>query len=287
MIYLLLSIIASTLIFVIFNLLGKFKINTLQAIIINYFAAFTTGILSSNETFVAKEIIYKEWFLGAVFLGFLFISIFNVMALTAQRNGLSVASVASKMSVVIPIVFGLYVYNETSNFQKTTGIILALIAVYLTSVKARTGTIKIKNLWLPILLFIGSGVIDTTIKYLENSYVSSDGIPLFSATIFAIAGIIGVLILTVKAIQGKFKFDSRSIFGGLILGVVNYYSIYLILKALDYKGIESSTIFTVNNVAIVMLSTLVGLLFFKEKLSLKNWVGILVAILSILLVTLA
>ncbi|AEH02818.1 EamA family transporter [Lacinutrix sp. 5H-3-7-4] len=287
MIYLLLSIIASTLIFVIFNLLGKFKINTLQAIIINYFAAFTTGILSSNETFVVKEIIHKEWFLGAVFLGFLFISIFNVMALTAQRNGLSVASVASKMSVVIPIVFGLYVYNETSNFQKTTGIILALIAVYLTSVKARTGTIKIKNLWLPILLFIGSGVIDTTIKYLENSYVSSDGIPLFSATIFAIAGIIGVLILTVKAIQGKFKFDSRSIFGGLILGVVNYYSIYLILKALDYKGIESSTIFTVNNVAIVMLSTLVGLLFFKEKLSLKNWVGILVAILSILLVTLA
>jgi drug/metabolite transporter (DMT)-like permease len=287
LIYLLLSILASTLIFVIFNLLGKYKINTLQAIVANYFTAFTVGIISTEEAISATEIINKNWFYGAVFLGFLFIAIFNVMALTAQRNGLSVASVASKMSVAIPIIFGLYAYNESLSFQKTIGILLALFAVYLTSVKAKGGKVSFKNLWLPILLFFGSGVIDTTIKFIETTYVSKNGIPLFSATVFAIAGIIGVAILSVKAIQGHFKFDYKSLIGGVVLGIVNYYSIYMLLKALKIENFESSSIFTVNNVAIVMLSTLIGLAFFKEKLSIKNWSGIAIAILSIVLVTLA
>ncbi|WP_299386443.1 EamA family transporter [uncultured Lacinutrix sp.] len=287
MIYLLLSILASTLIFVIFTLLGKYKINTLQAIVVNYFTAFITGVLSSTETISFKKVINEDWIYGAIFLGFLFISIFNVMALTAQRNGLSVASVASKMSVVIPIVFGIYAYNESLTIIKTIGILLALFAVYLTSVKAKTGKVSLKNLWLPILLFFGSGTIDTTIKYIETSYVSNNGIPIFSATIFAIAGIIGIVILSAKAITGKIKFDYRSIFGGIILGIVNYYSIYMLLKALQVDSFESSSIFTINNVAIVMLSTILGLLFFKEKLSLKNWFGIAIAIFSIVLVTLA
>lgn len=287
MIYLLLSILASTLIFVIFTLFGKYKINTLQAIVFNYFTAFTTGILSSTKTITVNEIINEDWFYGALFLGFLFIAIFNVMALTAQRNGLSVASVASKMSVVIPIVFGLYAYNESLSIVKTIGILLALFAVYLTSVKAKTGKVSFKNLWLPILLFFGSGTIDTTIKYIETTYVSDNGIPIFSATIFAIAGIIGIIIISAEAIKGKFKLDLKSVFGGIILGIVNYYSIYMLLKALQVDSFESSSIFTINNVAIVMLSTLIGLAFFKEKLSIKNWSGIAIAILSIVLVTLA
>lgn len=287
MIYLLLSILASTLIFVIFNLLGKYRINTLQAIVFNYFAACSMGLLNTDATLNTLEVVNQKWFYGAVFLGFLFIAIFNVMALTAQRHGLSVASVASKMSVVIPIVFGLSAYQEHLGWQKGIGILLALIAVYLTSIKARTGTIRLKNLWLPILLFLGSGIIDTTIKYLETSYISNDSIPIFSATIFFIAGCIGVLILITKAIQKKLVFDIRSVFAGFLLGIVNYYSIYMLIKALQIKDFESSTIFTVNNVAIVMLSTLVGLTFFKEKLSIKNWTGIITAVISIVLITLS
>lgn len=287
MIYLLLSILASTLIFIIFNLVGKYKINTLQVIVVNYFTAFTTGILSTNESVHLNTIITSKWFFGALFLGFLFIAIFNIMALTAQRNGLSVASVASKMSVIIPVIFGLYAYKESLSLQKGIGIVLALVAVYLTAVKSKSKPFNIKNLWLPIVLFFGSGIIDTSIKYLETTYVSSNGIPIFSATIFFIAGIIGVVILSAKAIKGTFEFDYRSIFCGIILGIVNYYSIYMLLKALQFEGFESSTIFTVNNVAIVMLSTLIGLAAFKEKLSFKNWTGIGIAIISIILVTLS
>ena len=287
MIYLLLSIIASTLIIVLFKLFEKYKANTIQAIVFNYYAAFFCGIFLYDSTIIITEITSSVWFYGAIALGFLFILIFNLMALTAQRNGLSVASVAAQMSVVIPIVFGIIVYKEQAGLQKIIGIIFALIAVYLTAVKSNTKFNLRQGLLLPFAVLIGSGIIDTSIKYIETTYLASNGIPIFSATIFGCAALIGTIILFIKSLKKDFKFDFKSLLGGIILGVVNYGSIYFLLKALQYIGLESSSIFTVNNVAIVMLSTIVGLVLFKEHISKKNWIGIAIAIISILLVTLA
>lgn len=287
MIYLLLSILASTCIFLIFKLFDRFKVNTLQAIVFNYIVACLCGLLTYNKPINLIEITEEKWFYGAIALGFLFISIFNVMAITAQRNGISVASVATKMSVIIPVFFGIYMYGESTGYQKIIGIILALLAVYFVSIKPNSNLHLKSSLLLPFVLFLGSGIIDTSIKYLETTYVSENGIPIFSATIFCFAACIGLGLLIVKIIKKEFKFNPQSLIGGAILGITNYASIYYLLKALDHESIESSTIFTVNNVAIVMLSSLIGYILFKEKLSVKNWIGVSFAIISILLVTLA
>ena len=58
------------------------------------------------------------------------------------------------------------------------------------------------------------------------------------------------------------------------------------MKALRSGLFESSGIFTVNNVSIVVLSTLLGILFFKERLLVKNWIGIGLAVVSIFLIAL-
>jgi len=287
LIYLLLSILASTAIFIVFKLFERYKINTLQAIVVNYITASICGLLNYTPIVRITKIIDYKWFYGAIALGFLFIAVFNLMALTAQRNGLSVASVASKMSVVIPVVFGLYAYNESLGFQKVFGIILALVAVYLTAIKAKSSISIRHGLFLPFILFLGSGIIDASIKYLETTYVAKNDIPIFSATIFGCSAIIGIIILMLKAINKSFNFKIQNVIGGIVLGIINYYSIFYLLKALQFEGLESSTLFTVNNVAIVMVSTLVGLFLFKESISKKNWLGICLAIVSILLVTLA
>ncbi|MFD0861865.1 EamA/RhaT family transporter [Sungkyunkwania multivorans] len=286
MIYLALSILISSSLFVIFKLFEKFNLDTLHCIIVNYIVACICGYLNYHGNTKVAEIPEQPWFLGTIALGFLFISVFNVMALTSQRNGLSVASVAGKMSVVIPVIFGVWAYDEHLGFVKILGILLALMAVYLTSIKESASFTK-GNLLLPVLLFLGSGVIDTSIKYLETNYVPSDGIPLFSATIFAFAAIIGLAIITFQIIKGNFRFIGKNILGGIALGIPNYYSIYYLLKALQTKGLESSTLFTINNVAIVMLTTLFGLFIFKERLIPRNWLGIVIAIISIIIVTLA
>lgn len=285
MIYLLLSILSSTCIFVLFKLFNVFKIDTFQAIVVNYFVAATVGFLSYENSINTAAIIGSQWFVGAVILGVLFISIFNLMAVTAQKNGISIASVASKMSVIIPIIFGIYMYNENAGMVKIVGILVALIAVYLASVKTKENQPRSKSVLLPAILFLGSGIIETSLKFIETNYVERIGIPIFSATIFACAALIGLLVLTIKMSTKQLMPDLKSLPAGIFLGMVNYYSIYFLLKALQHNGSESSTIFTLNNVSIVMLSSVLGFILFKERLSLKNIIGIILAVISIILVT--
>ncbi|OEY73207.1 EamA family transporter [Salegentibacter salarius] len=286
MIYLLLSILSSTVIFVVFRLYKKYGVNTLQAIIVNYFIACIVGFFGYIESIDDLVRIPSEsWFLGTVFLGAMFITVFNLAAITTQRSGLSVVSVATKMSVAIPVFFGIFIYNESLGFLKVTGIILALAAVYLSSIKTKKGiSIKKENLIFPLLVFVGSGIIDTTINYLENFYVSETDVGLFSSSIFGVAGIIGTTILIGQAVLGKLKITWKNIAGGIALGIPNYFSIYFLVMALRYPGFENSVIFTLNHVGIVLASTILGIVLFKEVLLKKNWIGIALAVISIILV---
>jgi len=287
LIYLLLSILASTIIFINFKLFERFNINILQAIVVNYCIAFMTGILAYEGTITISQLPNLNWFYYSLVLGALFIIVFNLMAITTQRSGLSAVSVATKMSVVIPVLFGLIYYNESLGATKLIGIGIALIAVYLTSKKSNQGiSINRKLILLPILVFVGSGIIDTSLKFLEDTYVANNDVPLFSAIIFLAAAIIGFIIIIIQVIKGSLKFEIKNVIAGICLGVPNYFSIYYLVKALRSDILESSGIFAINNVSIVMLSTFAGIFLFKEKLIRKNWIGIALAILSIILISL-
>jgi len=286
LIYLLLSILFSTGLFVIFKYFGIYKIDTLKAIFVNYIVAFIMGVVLADGAVSLSEIPEQPWFLGALFLGALFVSIFFVMATTAQRNGVSVASVAGKMSVVVPVLFGTFLYNESVTILKVIGILIALIAVYLASVKNETNT-KSGGILFPVLLFFGSGVIDTTLKYVEVNFVLQKDVSLFSGSLFGIAAVFAATILLIQQIKKKASFGIKNIIAGFVLGVPNYFSIIFLIKALQNEDFESSVLFTVNNVGIVILSTLVGLLIFKETFSLKNKIGVVLAVFGIILVTIA
>ncbi|MDP2685600.1 MAG: DMT family transporter [Aequorivita sp.] len=286
MVALALSILSSTMIFVVFKLFSRFKVNTMQAIVYNYVTACFCGIIFQKNTIDISVIPEYAWFPFALGLGVLFITVFNLMALTTQRSGLSVVSVATKMSVVIPIIFGLVYYKESLGIFKIIGIFLALIAVYLASIKTSDGLkIKPSNIIFPILVFLGSGIIDTTLKYLEGEFIAENDIPIFSATIYAMAATIGFFILIFQASKGKFQFQIKNVIGGLALGIPNYFSVYFLVQTLRSGILDSSGVFTINNVAIVMVSTVLGILLFKEKLLTKNWIGIGLAILGIILIS--
>ena len=279
------SVLASTLIFVVFKLFERFNINILQAITANYITAFITGIIAYGEVKSFSQMVHFDWFYYSVLLGILFIVVFVLMAITTQKGGLSVVSIATKMSMVIPILFGLLYYKEDASVLKIIGILLALIAVYFSSLKAKSNiSIDKKFIIYPVLVFLGSGIVDTSIKFLEDSFVAKNDVPLFSATIFFAAGIVGALIILFKAIKGKVKIELKNWIAGIFLGIPNYFSVYFLVKALRSEGFESSEVFTLNNVAVVMLSTVLGILLFKEKLIPKNWFGIFLAITSILLI---
>ena len=279
-----LSILCSSLIFVIFKLYPRFGVQTLYAIIFNYFTACLVGFTLMENNVGLTEIPTKSWFLGTLFLGMLFIVIFNLMAKTSQVLGVSVASVATKMSLTVPVVLGVFLYAEELGVIKVIGVLLALCAVYFSSIKKSPLPIGKRSFYLPLLVFLGSGVIDASIQYAEQFLVPPGEFPVFSSTVFASAGCCGIVFILIRSARTRIRIAPQSILGGIALGVPNFFSIYFLLRALQNEVLNSASVFTINNVAIVMFSTLLGIVLFREVLSTRNWVGIGLAVLSIVLV---
>jgi hypothetical protein len=155
--------------------------------------------------------------------GILFISIFNVMALTVQKHSVTVGSVASRTAMIIPAtVFMIADPSEGFSLWKVLGIILACLAVYLSSKKAQGIEIDPKYIYLPLILFIGSGMIDLIIGYAQSYLMKSESEGLiFIPGIFLIAGIIGTSVLVYKyLIEKSIRWQTKDLFGGLILGLI-------------------------------------------------------------------
>lgn len=285
--YLILSILSSTLIFVVFKLFATYRITTFHAIVFNYITAGLCGLFLYDQSISIQYLIGAPWFYYALGLGVLFISVFYLMAITTKLNGLTTVSIATKMSFVIPVCIGFFFLKERINVFTCIGLGLAISAIYLTSnTQTQNSTNKKPTLWLPFLVFIGSGIIDASLKLLETTKVGPNEIPIFSATIFLAAASIGTIGLTYSTFRNKSTINTRSILGGITLGVLNFSSVFFLIKALRHTSLESAKLFTLNNIAIVLLSTLVAWFIFKEKLTLKNHLGIILAIASILIVSL-
>lgn len=285
MIYLFLSIVCSSAIFLIFKWFSTYKIHTLSAIVFNYLAAGCLGFLLNSEQFSLEYIGSAKWFPYALFLGSIFIIMFNIMAITTQKLGASVGSIANKMALIIPVIFAMVYYNDDTGILKITGIIVALIGILFSTLKPKTfsESYNKSDLWYPLILLIGSGFIDTYIKYAEEYLLeTSVDFQLFSATTFSTAFALGFITLLFQ--KRKRSFQLQNIGFGIFLGVINFGAIYFLLESFGKTNLESSVVFPINNVGVVLLTTLSSLLLFKEKFSRLNKLGIVISILAVILI---
>ncbi len=274
MTYILLSVIASTLIFIIFKIFTRFPINLSTAIVINYITAFGFGIAVFPVSL--NDVSSFEW-LVAITLGILFITLFNVMGLTTKYHNVMLTSVSNKMALLFPALAGFLWHGEAAKIHHIAGILLGLGSIILINLPKKEGVTK--NLHLPIILFLGSGVLDTLLDLASRQIIAIHS-GSFSALIFGFAGAFGALHLAIKR---KADFSIPIISGGLILGVANFFSIYLLFQALDHAPINRAVVFPVNNTGIVMASALAGLLFFSEKLSPIRMLGLAGSLVSLAL----
>jgi drug/metabolite transporter (DMT)-like permease len=288
LLFLIASIILTSWLTISFKFVERFKINNLQAIVFNYITCVVTGSIV-NGSFPLKPIMAGEvWLPWALSMGAVFITLFNLVAFTAQRIGVSVAVVAYKLSLIIPFLFSLVYYGEPYTAWKIAGVVLALAAVVLTSVPSDKNG-KNKNigwiLWLvPFVLFTGSGMLDAMIKFVEQAFVNEQNQDAYLITAFSSAGLIGMIILTFALITGKQRFDAKAILAGMAIGIPNYFSIWCLMYALKgYTG-NSSAVIPINNMGIVLISAMVAWLVFKEKMSWINWMGIVLSLGAIALI---
>lgn len=284
MIPLLLSILSSSAIFAIFKLFERFKIDTFQAIVFNYFTAFFIGIILYGHQWNEKGFDEISWFFYAVICALLFIGLFLIMGRSSQVNGVASTSVAVKMSTAISIILMIVGYSEKFTALKASGILLALVSVFLVSyTKGKKAPVS----WMLLVLFFGSGTLDFVLNYVQNFELKTISTALFSAFALGLAGVLGALILSVRIIQGSTKIELKNIAAGIVLGIPNYFSIYLLIHSYRTTGWQDSTVLAVTNVSVVLLSSLIGFLAFEENATSRKIIGLISAILAIVILSLA
>lgn len=285
MIFLLISILCSTSIAVLFKFLERLKIKLFPVIVLNYFSATILGLTLNNSEIKFSEFENISWLWVAVVVGFLLIVGFYLIGYSTQKAGIAITTVSNKMSVIIPMLFSILYYSETTGFVKITGIILAFVSVILSVYKKEKKSIDKKLLLLPVFLFITIGLIDTFVKIAQDEYLDDKSVPLFTALSFGIAGFIGIITCFFNSTKFRDFLNIKTLIFGFVLGSFNWGSMYFLIFALNKSNLDSSVVYGVNNISIISISVLIAFFAFREKLLKINWIGIFLAIVSIVLLT--
>jgi drug/metabolite transporter (DMT)-like permease len=234
----------------------------------------------------------------ALALGGLFIVTFYMMGLSTNAVGVTVTTVFVKISMVIPILFSIFISpNPKTVFDvwNYLGLVLAGIAIVASSWKNSapppSPTVKTSRnlnvfaIALPLMVFAFSGIIDTSITALNERFAKPESPTALPILIFAAAGSWGILVLLIQFIVQKSIPPFRAVIGGIVLGTPNFFSLYFMVKSLSDFNNNGALFFPLFNIAIILFSALGGWLIFKEKLSNLNRLGVLLALLAIGMIT--
>lgn len=284
MLFLFLSILFTTLVYVVFKLFEQKEVQLFVAIVFNYLTAISIGaFMIPNWTIAlrgAKE--FPIWFIGGCALGMFFISVFYLMGVSTQRIGVSVTTIASKMSLVLAMILFILIRNdEHFTLLNSFSLLFAIAGVVLSSAKETNSHFDWKKLGWPVIVLLGSTVVDFGIAYFAKSPSNENEVALYSWLGFAVAALIGSTILATKTLLGKIKIYRRDIVGGVILGILNYLGIYFLIQAYNSEIMSESALLPINNLGIIILGSFLAISIFKEKLSRINYLGILLSIAAI------
>lgn len=295
MLFLVLSIALSVLLLLNFRLFPRYGVDTFQAIVFNYPVCFLTGLvlLPAGQSFSLD--FAQTWTWLAMGLGVGFILTFLLSGASTQRMGITATSLANNLSLVIPVCFSLFVFGtggKPFDALNYLGLVLALVAVGLSTYRkpAENGVKNPRrvgaNALLPVAVFLCYGATNTTINYMNLRYIpSADKTVQVTLTMVAGAIAAGLLMFVVRLAQGKETFQLKSLIGAVTLGIPNFLSFYTLLLALSAFGGNGAFVYPVYNIGVILLAAGVAALFFGERLTMVNRLGLALAVLAIGLIS--
>ena len=289
MYFLTISILLNVALFVAFRTFTSWRIQVFPAVVVNYVVCALLGLWFLQDVgWQDLSPFGAGWHYYALLLGGIFIATFFILGMTTNVFGITIATISSKMSLIIPVTFGLFIFKTAVHpfdFWNYLGISLALAAVVLTSVRDQADSMSwssrgIKQ-FLPLALFLLAGILDTIINYVNYKYLTVESQVVFIWLIFLTAASIGVIILVLR----WQPFPWKSLWGGIYLGIPNFFSMYFIVKALSAFNNDGAVLFPLFNVGIIIGSTVAAVTIFRERLLTINKLGIILAILSVLMIS--
>lgn len=286
MIFVLFSVICSVTVAVLLKVAKQNSIETKQVIVWNYPVAVALCYFVLQPDLLAfswKNLPLSLYGALAALLPGMFICI----ALSIRYSGLVKTEVAQRLSLFIPLLASFFLFNEQLHGNKALGIGVGLLAIVCSfswqkagisagNISGRYGSLY------PLLVFIGMGIIDILFKQ-----VALHGtVPYVSAMfiIFAMAMLVAFGMLLYFLGVEKQRFSIPAVGYGIVLGTFNFCNILFYMKAHRALPENPSVVFTGMNIGVISLGALVGVLFFKERLSRLNYLGIVFSMVSVLII---
>lgn len=184
----------------------------------------------------------------------------------ALKNGkTSVCSVVYSLGFLLPTVSGSIFWNEPLSVLQIVGLFVAVAVIFLAAKKNDTED-KSKTIFFPFILIamVSSGGLGIMQKVQQSSEVSDEiGAFLLIAFLFAfICSAVAMLLCRERVTFSATKI-LYPVFTGLCFGGANLCNTILAGR------MKSAVFFPLQNIATILFSTLLGLVIFKEKLTLK------------------
>lgn len=215
----------------------------------------------------------------------------TVFAVLAIRSGsLAKTTLIISYSLLIPALSGYVVLKEPIGAIKIVAFALLVISLWLTNHKkstAKTTNERVTVKWIVYVLlsFIGNGMCATVQKltphFVDTNLLNDD---LYMCLAL---GLSTVILLTASLLTKETEVKSSlriscplALFCGLFNGAANYLAIYL------NQFIPASVMFPVLSAGEIVLVFIYSLLVCRERFNLKQWMGFIVGVISIVMLNL-
>lgn len=259
-----------------FKYFERFSVPLQAAITVNYLVAFICGLIFHPPWNVEDT---SALWLPSAGLGCLFVTMFSLTGISAQRAGAARTTIAGRMSLMLTVVATACIFREQVSIGGWCGIGLSLLGLVLTMQRPKSANGD-GSWWLPLIIFIGSGLCDIGVTVAQRTCTNDLNEAAFTTLCFAATCVASILLLLLRRRAGELR-SRRAWIGGAALGIINYASLFLLVAALGEEEMTASTIFPLMNIGAILFSTFAAIVLFKEKLSARQWTGIAVCVLAL------
>jgi len=244
----------------------------------NYLTASAIGLL----LMLLRDTSYSiETFIFGAILGLLFVASFFAFAKAVAADGTALATISSRLSVIIPIVFSIIFFNEHPSTLKLFGFLftgITFVFFYFSLLKQNNSSTEKGKYFLLLFVLISIGINDFSMKVFKNTRPENDE-PFFIFIIFFFAFIYSSLFILLK----KIRIDKTTFFTGISLGVPNVLSTIFLLAALS--RLPAIFVYPSINIGIILFTAIGAYALWREGMNKSGIAALISGVIAILLLS--
>lgn len=275
MVYLICAICCSMLISVIMRLSETRIRNNIAMLAMNYLMCTAVAAFFVRENLTSPPGLTTA-LLGTVG-GFLYLLSFFLLQRNVSINGVMLSATFMKLGVLVSIGVSVVFFGEIPGLLQILGIILAVSAILVINIsREKRGS---ASRWDLIALLLCGGMADAMSKIYEELGSPADTSWFLLGTFLTAFLFCLVLMAVKKQRPGKWE-----LLFGLLIGVPNYFSTLLFMRCL--RTVSAVVAFPVYSVGGILAVSVAGMLLFREKLGRRQWIGMGMILLAMILLNL-